>query len=82
MRPSKRKPTRSQTSSASAMLWVVRKIVLPRALRLLMRSRVARARAGSCPVVGSSRNSRSGSCSRARARLSRIFMPFENWSTR
>ena len=71
-------PTRAASWSASSRYWVVRNTVVPdsRLSRRTSSQRVCR-EIGSSPVVGSSRNSTSGSCTSARARSSRRRMPPE-----
>src|SRR5258708_5153996 len=70
-------PIRSQSSSASGRLCVVRKMVRPSARKALMKSSTTRAASGSRPLVGSSRKITWGSCSKARAIASFCRMPFE-----
>ena len=82
MRPSTTNATRSHSSSAVAMSWVVRKIVRPRAFRPRMMSLTLRALTGSKPEVGSSRNSSSGLLTSERANVSRICIPLEYLPTR
>ena len=58
---------------ASARKWVQSRTVRPcSSARVAMRSMTSRVAAGSRPEVGSSRNRTSGSCSRARARATRL----------
>ncbi len=83
MRPSTTKATRSQSSSAVAMSWVVRKMVRPRAFRSRIMFLTVRALTGSNPDVGSSRNSSSGgSLINDRANVRRICIPLEYLATR
>ncbi len=82
IRPSTTKATRSHSSSAVAMSWVVRKIVRPRAFKPRMMSFTFRALTGSRPEVGSSRNSSSGLLINDRAKVSRICIPLEYFPTR
>ena len=78
MRPWSMIPTRSASSSASSRYCVVRKIVTPACAFSWRTSSHTRVRlTGSRPVVGSSRNSTSGLCTRAAARSRRRFMPPE-----
>ena len=58
--PSTMKATRSHSSSAIYMLWVVRNMVTPFSFSSRMMSLMTEAMAGSSPVVGSSRNHSSG----------------------
>ena len=82
MRPSTMTATRSASACASSMKWVVRKTVLPSAQRSLIVVHAWRRADGSKPVVGSSRKSRSGSPTRARARSRRRRWPPERSLTR
>ena len=82
MRPSTMTATRSASACASSMKWVVRKTVLPSAQRSLIVVHAWRRADGSKPVVGSSRKSRSGSPTRARARSRRRRWPPESSLTR
>ena len=62
------------------MSCVVRISVTPRSRSSRSRSHTNRRAAGSSPVVGSSRNSTSGSCISARAIITRWACPPENMS--
>ena len=76
MRPWSMMPTRWARASASSRYCVVRKMVMPSCSLSRRTSSHTWARlTGSSPVVGSSRNSTSGLCTRAAARSSRRFMP-------
>ena len=78
IRPLAMIPTRSASSSASSRYCVVRKTVSPCSrLRRRTSSQICRRLTGSRPVVGSSRNRTSGSCTRASARSRRRRMPPE-----
>ena len=68
---------RSQSWSASSRYCVVRKTVVPWPLIRRSSSQTVSRLAGSSPVVGSSRNSTSGSWTSAAARSSRRFIPPE-----
>ena len=69
--------TRSHSRSASIMLWVVTKIVVPffRSCSMILRNSTAPE--GSRPLVGSSRNSSRGLLTSARAMLTRWRIPLE-----
>ena len=69
--------TRSESTSASSMKWVVSTVVTPPARSSSIRSQVARRACGSRPAVGSSRNSSCGRPMTAIARLSRCCWPPE-----
>ncbi|MBP2333977.1 hypothetical protein JOF41_000155 [Saccharothrix coeruleofusca] len=69
--------TRSQTSSASAMSWVVMRMVRPSSRSSPISPRKSCAATGSMPVVGSSNSTTFGSPIRPRARCRRCFMPRE-----
>ena len=77
IRPSSMIPTRSASWSASSRYCVVRKTVVPSSLSRRTSSQSVMRLTGSSPVVGSSRNSTSGSWTSAIARSRRRRMPPE-----
>src|SRR5262245_17373811 len=77
MRPREMIATRSQTSSTSERIWVFMKTVLPSLRRRRIRSRISLRPIGSRPLIGSSRKTTLGSCTRAWARPIRWSIPFE-----
>ncbi len=70
-------PTRSQIRCASSRLWVFRNMVRFSFLSSRMTSRTILAASGSRFAVGSSRKSRIGSCTSARAMATFCFIPLE-----
>jgi len=75
IRPRSKIATRSQSSSTSSMKWLTSTTVTPLSLTWPIRSQVARLAPGSRPAVSSSRNTTSGSPTRASAMNSRCFCP-------
>ena len=69
--------TVSATCSTSARMWLDTRTVLPWSASPRMVLRISRMPAGSRPLVGSSKISRSGSLSSVAAIASRCFMPSE-----
>ena len=70
-------PMRWQISSATLMLWVERKIVVPSFASARNKSLSVRAPRGSMPTIGSSMISMRGSWINAAQTTSRCFMPWE-----
>ena len=79
IRPSFKKATRAHKRSASSMLCVVRKIVVPPSFISRSRRWMAAVVAGSSAAVGSSRNSSRGRCSTAMAKISLWRIPLESF---
>src|SRR5256714_13640572 len=80
-RPWSTMPTRSVSSAASSMSWVVSTMVTPRSRSSRMRSQTNSRACGSRPVVGSSRNSTCGSWMSDRAIINRWAIPPKYQST-
>ena len=76
-RPLDRMATLSHTCSTSCRRWLDRRTVCPLLPNSCIRDRTSAMPAGSSPLVGSSRNSTSGSPSSAYAMPSLCFMPME-----
>ena len=79
--PASMMPMRVQSCDSSCRMWLEMRIVLPISLSALSSSRISMRARGSSPEAGSSRSSRSGSCSSTRASDSRCFIPRDRAST-
>ena len=66
------------SSWSSGRMWEVMTMVLPMSLSCSSNERSSYRARGSSPLAGSSRMRSSGSCTSARARLRRCFMPRES----
>ena len=69
--------TVSATCSTSPRMWLLTSTVRPLSARARIVSRISRMPAGSRPLVGSSKMSRSGDFSKVAAMARRCFMPSE-----
>ncbi len=82
MRPRWMMAIRSQSFSASLMMWVEKRIVFPSSRSSRMIRCISRAFITSSPTVGSSKISTGGSWATVRAIDTFCFIPVESFSTR